>query len=368
VTQDQSPDRIATLDILRGVAVMGILAMNVMAFAMPEPAYFNPQAYGGATGVNLVAWVSAFILFDSKMRGLFSMLFGASMLLVIQTAEAKGENPASVHYRRILWLLLFGAIHYYLIWWGDILLNYAMIALIAFFFHSARLQTLLFWIFLLMVGDMFVMGMLSHSFLELSHQASLPGASPEILGQWASTSGTFSSLSPAALASDLALHRGDYGALLQHRFATDAWSPFQYLFLGGFETLAFMLVGMAGLRSGFLTGDWAPALYRRIAIWGIGLGATGYAAMAAIAIRSGFDPATLFAACFGGTTPFRLPMFLGYAALIILATRKGGWLVERIAAAGRAAFSNYIGTSIVMTCIFYGWGLGLYGRFQRAEV
>jgi uncharacterized protein len=178
----------------------------------------------------------------------------------------------------------------------------------------------------------------------------------------------FGPLAPTDLASNLAIHRGDYGRLLQHRFSTELWSPFFYLLIGGFETLGFMLIGMIGLRTGFLTDEWTAAHYRRIAAWCISISVTGYAALALIIIRAGFDPVTLVAATFSGTVIFRLLMVIGYAALIILVTHKGGWLVDRIAAAGRAAFSNYLGASIAMTGIFYGWGLGLYGRFERAEI
>ena len=102
-----APIRIATLDIVRGVAVMGILIMNIVAFAMPAAAYGNPAAYGGHTGADLAVWVFNFIFIDGKMRGLFSFLFGASMLLVIDRATAKGENPARVHFSRMFWLFLF---------------------------------------------------------------------------------------------------------------------------------------------------------------------------------------------------------------------------------------------------------------------
>jgi len=105
-----SHNRIATLDNVRGVAVMGILAMNIIAFAMPIGAYMNPMAYGSQTSIDLSGYAFNFVLIDGKMRGLFSFLFGASMLLVIEKAEAKGENAASVHFRRMLVLLMFGGI------------------------------------------------------------------------------------------------------------------------------------------------------------------------------------------------------------------------------------------------------------------
>ncbi|MFP5330055.1 MAG: DUF418 domain-containing protein, partial [Alphaproteobacteria bacterium] len=130
-----SPDRIATLDIVRGVAVMGILAMNIVAFAMPFQAYVNPYAFGPADALDQAVYAFNFLFVDGKMRGLFSFLFGASMLLVIQRAEAAGDSPASINFRRLGWLLFFGAIHFYLIWFGDILMAYALTGMVAFLFR-----------------------------------------------------------------------------------------------------------------------------------------------------------------------------------------------------------------------------------------
>src|SRR4029079_19331024 len=128
-------ERIATLDIVRGVAVMGILAMNIVAFAMPGAAYPNPMAYGTEGPADLASWVFSFILIDGKMRGLFSFLFGASLLLVVERAEASGQSPARVHCSRMAWLLVFGLVHFYLIWWGDLLSLSAPVGMIAFLFR-----------------------------------------------------------------------------------------------------------------------------------------------------------------------------------------------------------------------------------------
>ena len=130
-------ERIQTLDIVRGVAIMGILAMNIVAFAMPDAAYLNPMAYGTEGPADLASWTFSFLFIDGRMRGLFSFLFGASMLLVIEKAEAGGRDPAKVHYARMLWLLVFGLIHFYLIWWGDILSLYAPVGMIAYAFRRA---------------------------------------------------------------------------------------------------------------------------------------------------------------------------------------------------------------------------------------
>lgn len=359
--------RILTLDIVRGVAVMGILAMNIVAFSMPESAYFNPTAYGGATGVDLATWVFNFIFVDGKMRGLFSFLFGASMLLVIERADAKGESPKSIHYRRMIWLLLFGLAHLYLVWWGDILAHYALVGMVAYLFRNKPVKSLIKWAIGFLVLDWLLMALMGFGFMAMSMKAVAPGATAETIAQWESMKVGFGQMPAAKLAEDLALYRGDYADMVAHRL--DKWhTPLSMLPMIGPETLAYMLLGMAGLRSGFLTGQWDMARYRRWALLGFLIATPLFALLAWWIVASDFHPATVAMATFGGTPPIRTLMVVAYAALIILLTRNGGALVDRIAAAGRAAFTNYLGTSIVMTTIFYGFGLGLYGDFSRAEV
>ena len=152
----EPPPRIATLDIVRGVAVMGILAMNIVGFAMPFQAYFNPTALGPISDADLSSWAVSFVLVDGKMRGLFSFLFGASMLLVIEQAEAKGEPAERIHYRRMFWLLAFGLAHLYLIWFGDILAGYALVGMLAFLFRNRPPSELLGWAVGLLVVQLLI--------------------------------------------------------------------------------------------------------------------------------------------------------------------------------------------------------------------
>ena len=141
----ESGERFATLDIVRGVAVMGILTMNIAAFALPFPAYANPAAYGGDSGLDLASWAFNFLIFDGKMRGLFSILFGASTLLVIERATASGRGGAKAHYARMLILLGFGLIHFYFIWFGDILALYALSGMLLYFFRNRSPRALIRW-------------------------------------------------------------------------------------------------------------------------------------------------------------------------------------------------------------------------------
>ena len=361
-------ERIATLDIVRGVAVMGILAMNIIAFAMPFQAYMNPLAYGDGAVEDVATWFFNFVFVDGKMRGFFSFLFGASMLLVVERAQAAGGSGASIHYRRMFWLLLFGLAHLYFIWWGDILSHYALVGMIAYFFCRRSSSTLVRWAIGLLLVQFALMAAGSIFFFMTQATATAPGASAEAVQAFQAMSHDFAPLAARELAENLALYRGGYEAILAYRLDAMLLSPVMQLPFLAAETLAYMLLGMAGLKSGFLIGAWDLARYRRTAMIALAICIPAYALLAAANLWVGFRFPEIFAISLAATTPFRPVMVIGYAALVILLTRHGGWLVERIAATGRAAFTNYLGTSIVMSTIFYGYGLGLYGHVGRLEL
>lgn len=360
--------RIVTLDIVRGVAVMGILAMNIVAFAMIPQAYINPLAYGYESPADLASWVFSFAFFDGKMRGLFSFLFGASMLLVIQLAEKSGESPRRVTFRRQLWLLLFGMIHYYFIWFGDILVGYALIGMAAWFFRGLEPRALVRWGIGLVLVQLLVMSGSAAYAHSLGAAVAAGNADADTLKQWAELSRDVAVPSAAVLRETMALYLGPWSGIAEYQLTEKATMPLFFTLLFGAETLAYMLFGMAALKSGFLTGSWDVARYRRVALIGLAVAIPAYAVLAALIIADGFTVPGLFTFAFAATVPFRPAMIVAYAALIILATRRGGWLVTRIAAAGRAAFTNYLGSSILMTGLFYGWGLGWFGSLSRAEL
>ena len=360
--------RIVTLDIVRGVAVMGILAMNIVAFAMPVQAYANPLAYGADEAIDFGVYAFNFVLIDGKMRGLFSVLFGASMLLVALRAEAGGESPTAVTYRRLAWLLLFGMLHYYLIWFGDILIGYALVGMIAWAFRRLEPRALIGWAIALIAVQLAITGALASYVHALA--AAVAGANPSAadLEAFRQMSHDVAVPSAAGLREDLALFLGPWTGIVERQVTEQAMMPLAFTFLFGWETLAYMLLGMAGLKSGFLTGEWSEARYRRIAVVCLLVSVPAYLVLLALLFGDGFTVPGIFTFSFAATVPVRPVMVVAWAALIILATRRGGRLVERIAAAGRAAFTNYLGTSIVMTFVFYGWGLGFYGSLGRAEL
>ena len=362
----ETSKRIITLDVIRGIAVMGIFSVNVVAFALIFPAYMNPSAAGGHTGIDAATWFANFILVDGKMRSLFSMLFGASMLLVIERAVAAGRSGRATHFRRMIVLALFGLAHFYFIWFGDILFLYAVIGMIAYAFIRKPPRSLLIWAAGLFLLNAAMMAASSAYFRSADREAHAADATADEIKQW-NKAIAWGRQSEEKTARDIAIHRGSAVTRAEHMLSERAFEPFGGLIFFGPETLALMLLGMAGYKSGFLTGEWSDRRYRAIAFWTLSIGAIASAAIAWTTWRSNFYLPLVFFNLVVTQLPFRIMMALGYAALIILIFRNPGSIRDRFAAVGRAAFTNYLGTSIIGALVFYGDGLGLYHRVSRFE-
>ena len=167
-------ERILSLDVLRGFAVLGILVMNIQSFSMIGAAYFNPTAYGDLNGLNYLVWLISHLLADMKFMAIFSMLFGAGIVLMANRMEASGRSPSGVHYRRNFLLLLFGMAHAWFLWNGDILFTYAMCGFLVFLFRKIQPKNLI------------IVGLLSVSVasaLSLVAQATMPLWPPEDMAE-----------------------------------------------------------------------------------------------------------------------------------------------------------------------------------------
>lgn len=361
--------RYQSLDALRGFAVMGILLMNIIGFSMPMAAYVNPAAWGGADGTDFWAWAIAFVVVDGKMRGLFSLLFGASMLLVVERAEDKGEDPTSVHLRRMGWLFLFGLLHFCFIWAGDILALYALCGAFALSLRALSVRGL-FWMgsaFMLLNMLLWAMTLLSVHDARFAAQAI--GATAEAQADFNAILAELGASGGDGVRQDIALHLGSYGGLIGYRLSDVLGGLVGQLFAYGPETIGLMAWGMALYKSGALTGEWGQARYLKGAALAYVVGVPLSLLLVWAAASSGFDPLVMTDIFYVGSLPPRMAMMLGHTMLLLwLIGRLREGLLDRIAATGRAAFSNYIATSIVMTTIFYGYGLGLYGSLPRAVV
>lgn len=347
------------------MAVLGILVPNIVSFAMPDYASVDPRYYGGATGADWWAWAITYLLFDGKMRGLFTMMFGASTVLIAERALVTGQSPARVHYARMATLFLFGMAHAYLIWAGDILVLYAVAGMVAFAAWRWRPRLLL-TIGVTLLAFRLINGMAAYQQICDLHDAAMAAdATPAERAQWRDFERT-AAPSPALIPAQLAAHRGSYTDALHERIGT-AWMMQTAISAIAFpDTLALILLGMGLFRLGFFSGGWS----RRAYWWTVAptpLVLAAYLPLIAWIDRTAFAPATLVATDAIQLTLLRPILSLGYAALVILFVQSGrvSWLADRLAATGRAAFSNYLGTSIICTLLFNGYGLGWYGYLSR---
>lgn len=360
-------ERIDTLDFIRGLAVMGILAANIVAFGQPFEAYMYPAAFltdPGDPGGWL--WIAQFVLIDGKMRGLFTLLFGAGMYLFMEKAWARGGTRRLQAWRLII-LMGFGMIHFFFIWPGDILFYYALFGLVvlACIGWSARGQ-LRAGIIGYCLGAVFYALSMSFPWAVVDTPF---GASDEMAGMRAEMVAGIDEAVARGEVPNAAIAAGDYATLVAHRL-TEQWpEPWSNALFFAFETVPLMLIGMALYRMGFFSGGFERGAMIRWGWIGLVAGALVHLAIGLVVQAGGFSFYGTLAAFMGWSPLPRLWMVLGLAALLVaFAPSATGWLGERVRAAGRAAFTNYLGTSVVMMLIFHGWALGLFGQLNRPQL
>ncbi|MEO1488572.1 MAG: DUF418 domain-containing protein [Pseudomonadota bacterium] len=363
----RAADRIASLDFIRGIAVMGILGANIIAFGQPFNAYISPSAFIGDVGdPGGWMWITQFVLVDGKMRGLFTLLFGAGMYLFMERAWERGSTRWLQVWRLAL-LFVFGLIHFFFIWIGDILIMYGLLGfvVVAVMHWSAATQMKVGLFGYLLGGLMFAAMMTPlHLVVETSFgdAASLAEMRADL------EKGTQEALADDAETSALK-QSGDYAGLLEKR-VSEEWSlPFANSAFFAIETIPLMLIGMALYRIGFFSGAVDRGKMLRWGWIGVLGGGAVHLAIGLYVQSTGFAFYAATAAFMGWSFLPRLAMVLGLAALLVTYSQSWrGWLAERISAAGRAAFTNYLGTSVVMLFVFHGWALGLYGELNRPQL
>ncbi len=363
-----SGDRIASLDFIRGIAVMGILAANIVGFGQPFQAYMYPGAFttphGAAEGW---MWVAQFVAVDGKMRGLFSLLFGAGLYLFMEKAWERGAGRR-LQVRRLMFLGLFGLVHFFLIWRGDILFLYACAGLAALLFigMSAKRQLLLGILGYIGGACLYAGSTIPLQLLADRPADEVPAAMAE--KRQGLYQGIKAELADARVEAALQ-ERRSYPAVVAHT-VTRHWGDLAVsVFLFAFETLPLMLIGMALYRFGLFGGGMDRGRVRRAGWAGLLAGGALTLWIALETRQAGLTYYGTLAAFAGWSAIPRLLMTLGLVALLALwGARARGWLASRISAAGRAAFTNYLGTSVVMMLVFHGWAGGLFGELTRGQL
>jgi len=349
-------ERVPALDALRGVALLGILPMNIQAFSMIGAAYLNPTAYGDLQGANYWVWLLSHLFAELKFMAIFAMVFGAGIVLMTSRIEGSGRRSGPLHYRRMAWLLLFGLLHSYLLWYGDILLTYGLCGLVAFIFRKlAPLRLILMGLGLIAVATV----------IYIYFAWSIPHWQPQQVEtftreMWLPT--------PAMVQHELAAYRTGWLGEMHQRFH-DA----TVLQVKGFIVLSFwrveglMLIGMALLKLGVFTGRCSSMLYWVFIVAGmlIGIPITYYGTIRDFA--TGWNMRQSFFLNVQYNYWASLLVALGWVGTVMLLCRSEtlGALTKPVSAVGRMAFSNYILDTLICTSIFYGFGMGLFGKMNR---
>jgi uncharacterized protein len=370
-------ERVEALDVVRGFALLGILLMNICSFGMPMAAESNPQAWGGATGANYWLWWVQYVFWSGKMRALFSICFGAGVIYLTTRAEAKGATAGDVYYRRTFWLMLFGMIHAYLIWYGDILYPYALMGLVLYPLRQLSPRVLA------GAGLLMLAALIAHS-VHYNYETREKREKTKTFPAHAKLDSTNQSLlseivgakenwlpSKEKLDAEIKTYRtGSYFEAVGHRAGiVQGWTAQTYYSPGWWDALGMMLIGMALAKRGVFSGVWTTGRYAAFSALGIAAGAAVGAVAANHEAASGFDA---FAASEGYAAyqGVRLLLAFGYLCGLIAVVKAGLFaaLTGALGAVGRMAFSNYILHSLICTAVFYSYGLAQFGKWERYQL
>jgi uncharacterized protein len=370
---------LTSLDLLRGVAILGILVMNVYAFAMPLAAYTNPFRMGGDDPLNLGIWILSHVVFDQKFMSIFAMLFGAGIVLMMERTERRGVDFGPFYFRRQFWLLVIGLLHLVFIWLGDILSYYAIVSFVVYFARRLPVRLLVTIACVMLPVPLLISYAYSFHFETLlaevpALEASLAAGealSPDAAARYEEWQNTRPLLMPSAddLDEEIRAHTGGYAEAVHYRIEHSlpmllTAVPFFIVWRVG----GLMLLGMALMRTGLLSANRPDADYRRVILAGYGIGLPLTAASAWLLFATGFDPVINLR--YGSVLNYvgSILVAFGHIGVVMLVAKHGiaRSVTARLEAVGRMALTNYLVQSLVMTSLFYGYALGLYGSLERS--
>jgi uncharacterized protein len=349
----QAPTRIRSLDVLRGVGVLGMLAAHIQLFAFPMFTRWNPTAYGDFKGLNWWVWIATAVLADGKFITIFAMLLGVSTVMMASEAGEQAIPAWRVHMRRMTVLLILGLLHAYLLWYGDMLVPFALTGAVVFFFRRLSPGRLL-----VLGGAAFATASVLSFSLAWATAQSDPVAVAAWKAQWTPR--------PATINLEIAEYRGGWADQMAHRVPA-ALDTQTAVFLSRllWQMTGLMLLGMALYKLGVLSATRSRAFYLRMGILGFGAGIllNSLGLWRSPAMRWDLLDFSLV------SQPLHywgdLFVALGWVALVMLLCQRG-WPLRSLAAVGRIALTNYLLQTVICTTIFYGHGLGLFGRVDRA--
>jgi uncharacterized protein len=379
-------DRIHFLDCIRGMALLGILIMNITAQGQAHQLYDIMDVRLPLVGYNFYAWAIESFVFEGTMRGLFSILFGAGTLLLISRLEKNngGLVPADIYYRRVMWMIVFGLINaYVLLWPGDILYPYALAGMFLFPFRNLSTKQLLSIAFFVLCiatykdtsffndrKEIITKGREAEALV--AKNAKLTDEQKEFLGKWSNLkkNGTKDSI-PARLAEEEKKIVGKSYAAIFKDFAEENKNiqSIGFYNFGIWDMLIFFFLGMALFKSGFITGAQPTKLYVLTAILGTGIGLWLNYINLSLYYRVQFDFIKYTEQSSIGIYEIRrVCQTLGYLSILVLLYKLAPIkkIFSLFAPVGQMAFTNYLSQSIITSTFFYG--LGYFSKLQRYEL
>ena len=366
--------RFEQIDVLRGFAVLGIFWINIVVLGLPHGAYAYPTLFGTANTANLWTWAVGEVFVEGTMRGLFSMLFGASALIFLDEARLATAGVAAVdrYYRRNLLLMAFGMAHAYLLLWPyDVLYAYGLFGMLLFPLRRVRARWLLgVGLALLLAGDADFDVLPSEGLILVPIEGDFEeSTAPRSETALRSKIKEKLELAQYEMGGDIETARAGYWTLFRDRLPVtiDQQSTQMYI-QHVFDIGGMMLLGMALLKLGVLTGRRGAGVYVLLLLG-------GYAAALLLrggdvyqALSKGFDVA-LFEEVGGINHDLgRLPGTLGHIGLIGLLCRSAVLdpVAKILGRVGRVALTNYVGQTLVSVILFFGFGL--YGTLERYQL
>lgn len=378
-------ERLVILDSLRGFAILGILLMNVPGFGLAEIATSDPSILN-ETGINYNTWYFINWVLEGTQRALFSMLFGAGIILFITRQEKKlaGLMPADYFFRRQLWLLLFGLFHgFVLLWFWDVLFHYAIAGMILFAFRRLPPKKLLVAAGIcLLINTAFDNVHLYDRKLTIlrgelaakvdTNTTKLTVFQQEALSSMKSLkeSSTQKSKLEKVEKENTAM-RSHWPVLWDYQSDKTVRVELEMTYYGIWDVLLFMLIGMALYKNGVLLGKGPMWLYGLFFIGGFGIGLLISHYRLDSIISSGFNRFEYTKNI--SFTYYQVPRLFrsfGFLGLIMVLYKSGwfDWLFALMRPVGQMAFTNYLVQSLIGLIFFYGIGFGNFGRLERHEL
>ncbi|MEJ8844582.1 DUF418 domain-containing protein [Lacibacter sp. H375] len=382
--------RLVSIDLFRGIAVLGILLINIVGFGLATGGNFGNQIFSDTSSANFFSYAVVYILFEGKMRALFCMLFGAGILLFsINKENTDPKRVAMLFYLRMSWLVLFGLINAHLLLWvGDILFFYGLFGMLVFLLRKMKPRYMVMavpvvTIIWFVVGTFFYRDArekrIAFSMAEQAQKAGQPltALQKQAMVNWRTIEKSMLPNETDAQATAERM-RGSYQVVASEIRPKAFKAETSYLLVELGDNIALMLLGMALLAWGFFTGKWTNRQYRLTMAIGyiVAVPVTLYELWYAAEFTS--SASAIFLKLEQTPVPWknllypvqRIFMVMAHCSALMLLVKSGYLMAicNRLKAVGQMALTNYIVQTILCSLFFFGYGLGYYDRLELYQL